>query len=207
MQVKKILVGSFGTNCYLVHDDDHIGVLIDPGFDADTIIRECEGMDIRYILLTHTHFDHFSALDGVRERFPAPLAVYEAASPGLTDRSINVSASFMAGGMEASPANILLKDGETVKAGAIELKVLYTPGHTAGDCCYVGDGFLFTGDVLFRDDVGRTDLPGGDYQTLLRSLKRIAGLPGDYTVCPGHGDVSTLEYERCNNPYIREALQ
>ena len=207
MRVKKILVGSFGTNCYLVHDDQNVGVVIDPGFDADTIIEECEGMDIRYILLTHTHFDHFSALEGVRKKFPAPLAVYEAAAAGLTDRKINVSSSFMSGGMEEKPADILLKDGETVKAGGVELKVLYTPGHTAGDCCYVGDGFLFTGDILFRDEVGRTDLPGGDYSTLLRSLKRIAELPGDYTVCPGHGDVSSLEYERQNNPYMQEALQ
>lgn len=207
MQVKKILVGSFGTNCYLVHDDQNVGVLIDPGFDAETIIRECEGMDIRYILLTHTHFDHFSALPGVLERFPAPVAVYETAAPGLTDRSINVSASFMTGGVEGKPADLLLKDGEAVKAGGVELGVLFTPGHTAGDCCYVGDGFLFTGDILFRCEVGRTDLPGGDYPTLLRSLRRIASLPGDYTVCPGHGDVSTLEYERQNNPYIREALQ
>ncbi len=204
MNVTYFSVGGLGTNCYIISDDSGHAAIIDPGGDARRILSAVKDKNLTadLILLTHAHFDHIMAVEELREATGAPVCVGTGDAPMLADAQFNLSAMVYPTQTVALTADRLLVDGDMVSFGDASLTVLETPGHTRGSVCYLGDGVLFSGDTLFASCVGRTDLPGGDMTALRRSLARLAALDGDYTVYSGHGEETTLSFEKAANPYL-----
>ena len=203
MIVKRVPVGTLNTNCYIVKSPDtRDAIVIDPGSDLTVIQDALHRADAvcRLILLTHGHFDHILAVGDLRN-INIPVGIHKNDAHMLTERDM-FSAIIPYDPRPFEPAEYLFdKEGEYSIAG-FDFYVIPTPGHTAGSVCYVFDGMMFTGDTLFRNSIGRTDL-GGDEGALLRSLKALKNLPGDYEIFPGHDRPSTLSEERRNNPYLR----
>lgn len=185
------------TNSFLLVSGDEAAI-IDPAPDAARFapLLEKENARLTHILLTHGHFDHVYGLDSVRAAWPAArLCLFRADAAGTEDRPV-----------KESPEILWLTDGQTLTVGQAELTVLHTPGHTPGSCCWLCEGVLVSGDTLFAGSAGRTDLPGGDWETLMRSLRRLAddpALPDELRVLPGHGAFTTLGLERAQNPYMK----
>ncbi|MBQ3863215.1 MAG: MBL fold metallo-hydrolase [Schwartzia sp.] len=205
MKVEYFVVGPIDVNCYVISDDNGIGAVIDPGGNAERILAyiKKENLDIRYVLNTHGHGDHIGADDAVRDGTGAPLYIHAADADMLTDARKNLSA-FMGYQALARPADVLLHGGEEITVGDIKLKVVCTPGHSAGGVCFVGDGFVFSGDALFADSIGRTDFPGGSQVELVSSIKReLMVLPDETEVYPGHGPKTTIGWEKVYNPYLQ----
>lgn len=205
MKVEYFVVGPIDVNCYVISDDNGIGAVIDPGGNAERILAyiKKENLDIRYVLNTHGHGDHIGADDEVRDGTGAPLYIHAADADMLTDARKNLSA-FMGYQALARPADVLLHGGEEITVGDIKLKVVCTPGHSAGGVCFVGEGFVFSGDALFADSIGRTDFPGGSQVELVSSIKReLMVLPDETEVYPGHGPKTTIGWERVYNPYLQ----
>ena len=200
MKIRVLQVGPIGTNCYLLEDEDsHTAAVVDPGDEAGRILAQAkeDGVEIKLILLTHAHYDHTTGVAELHKALPdAPVYLHpdDAARLGTP--------VFPPLGMEPTP----YKDGDVVRVGDIDVQVLHTPGHTPGGVCLMVGDVLFTGDTLFQGSMGRTDFPGGSYEQLMASLKRLGQLPGDYHVLPGHMGASTLETERKTNYYMREAM-
>jgi glyoxylase-like metal-dependent hydrolase (beta-lactamase superfamily II) len=207
LKVQTLVVGMVSTNCYIVYDPEaREAAVVDPGDKADAIIDAVRGnaLTVKYVLLTHGHFDHVLALDGVRGAFGAKAVIHEADADYLRDPDL--SGRF--GRLRASTdADILVRGGETFSLGRYAIEVLHTPGHTPGSVCYRANGLLFTGDTLFEGDCGRCDFPGGDYGEMLKSLRCLAELEGDCTVYPGHDVSTTLSRERKHNANMLQALR
>lgn len=204
MNVTYFSVGSLGTNCYIVSDDSGHAAIIDPGGDAQRILSAVKekNLTVDFILLTHAHFDHIMAVEEIGAATGAQILVGAGDAPMLYDAQLNLSAMVYPTQAVEVTAHRLLFDGEVIHIGDATLTVMETPGHTRGGVCYFGDGVLFSGDTLFAGSIGRTDLPGGDMTVLRRSLARLAALGGDYTVYPGHGEETTLSFEKAANPYL-----
>lgn len=198
MIFQQLSVPPIGTNCYLFGDDaTKMGAIVDPGGDAAGILSAVKalGLTVSAIFLTHGHYDHVGALPALRQALPGVPVYLHPAEAAVRDGSLIP---------DPGPTTDYI-DGSTVTVGGLTVEVIHTPGHTPGGVCLrVGDT-LFTGDTLFRGSMGRTDLPGGSYEQIMDSLKRLAALPGDCKVCPGHEGLSTLEEERRSNYYMREA--
>ena len=198
MQIKMMQVGPLGTNCYLLEDEaSKTAAVVDPGGDALRILAQAQadGAEIKMILLTHAHFDHTGGVAALCKALPGvPVYLHPA------DRAARDGSLFP----DPGPTEDCV-DGDRILVGGLTVEVLHTPGHTPGGVCLKVGDTLFTGDTLFRGSMGRTDLPGGSYDQLMDSLRRLAALPGDYKVCPGHDALSTLETERKSNYYMREA--
>lgn len=201
-------LGAFGTNCYVIAcTETGESAVIDPGFDDPwlTDVMKENVLEPKLVLLTHGHLDHIGGIAAVRRLTGARVAIHGDDAPMLTDPHLNGSARF---GMPitAEPPDRLLRDGDEVRVGKLLLKVIHTPGHTLGGCCfyYAGDGgHLFAGDTLFAGSIGRTDLPGGSYDTLIQSIKgRLLALPGQTVVYPGHGPATTIGDEQEYNPFL-----
>lgn len=204
LQVETYIVGPVLTNCYLIRDEaTGRCALIDPGENtAELEAAVCaEGKDrFDYIFLTHGHFDHIGAVEHYQKLTGARLVLCRKEEPFLRDPSLNLS-SLVGRKIFSLKADALLDDGESVFLGESEIRLLYTPGHTFGSCCYLSGSFLFSGDTLFFLGAGRTDLATGEEKALRLSLKKLFSLSGDFTVCPGHDARTTLCFERENNPY------
>ena len=203
MFLKQLTVGAFGTNCYLVSDEEsREGYVIDPGAEGDRIANEINRLSIKVkgILLTHGHLDHFEAVDVVASRTGAPVMMHRADH----DQYIKIPSFF--GDVKAPETKIseFLVHGTELKAGNLVLKVLETPGHTPGGVSfYDGEGTVFCGDSLFWRSVGRCDLPGGNWETLTQSIQNVLyTLPEETRVYCGHGSATTIGEERKNNPYV-----
>lgn len=195
MKPEVLTVGPLGTNCYLVRQPDREDcVVIDPGYQPQDILLVARrlGRSITAILLTHGHFDHVTAVKELAAA--ADCAVY------ISEKDLSLPRYLTGGRLYYTH---LYRPGETLELGGMEFQILETPGHTAGSVCILTGDSLFSGDTLFAGSCGRTDLPGGSPRDLRASLRRLAGLPGDYAVYPGHGDATTLEKERRENPYMR----
>ena len=204
MNVTYFSVGDLGTNCYIVYDDSGHAAIIDPGGDAQRILNTVKGknLTVDFILLTHAHFDHIMAAEELRDVTGAQLCVGEGDAPMLVDADLNLSAMvYPERAVELTPSRLLF-EGDVLRFGDTTLAVMETPGHTRGGVCYLGEDVLFSGDTLFAGSIGRTDLPGGDMSVLRRSLARLASLDGDLTVYPGHGEETTLAFEKEANPYL-----
>ena len=201
MLIKTLPVGHLETNCYVVTDEKSLDcAVIDPGAEANTILDYIEDNHLKCVavMLTHAHFDHVGALDEVLAETGAKCYVNnKEEQPGG-----NGFGRFI-----APDGAIDYGEGDTVQVGALTFRVMETPGHTAGGVTLICEDALFTGDTLFRLSCGRTDFPGGDMKLELQSLKRIADLPGDYDVYPGHAESSRLSIEREHNPYMRHAIE
>lgn len=209
MILKTLVVGSIETNCYIFGCEKTMeGGLVDPGDCADDIIRVIEDskLTIKYIFLTHGHSDHIMALEKVKEATNAKVVISGEDAPCLASPKRSL-AKYMNLDHPAIEADILAKDGDVFEVGTLKCKWISTPGHTSGSSCILTEDILFSGDTLFYNDCGRCDLPTGSYDDMLNSLKRLSLLSGDYTVYPGHGPSSTMEFERKHNQYIKEGLQ
>ena len=200
MNIKTMQVGPLGTNCYLLEDEHtRAAAVIDPGGDGARIEAQlrADGAELKRILLTHSHFDHTGGVAELHAAHPdVPVFLHPA------DASRLGSDVFPPIGAPTVPYG----DGDVVKLGDLDIQVLHTPGHTPGGVCLLVGDALFTGDTLFRGSMGRTDFEGGSYEDIMASLARLARLPGDRAVLPGHMDASTLERERRTNYYLHEAL-
>lgn len=205
MQVKSMMLGIIGTNCYIFWDDNSKEcAVVDPGAKGEkpaALIREL-GLKPVGVLLTHSHFDHILGIPGLRAVWPdLPVYCHRLDIPQeLTQVTFGVESPTVTAFGNLTP----YEEGDTVDVGPLKVEVLHTPGHTSGSVTLKVEDALFTGDTLFRGSMGRTDL-GGNYAQMMASLRRLAGLPGDFKVYPGHEGFSTLEAERACNPCIREA--
>ena len=205
MIVKKLVTGLFATNCYIVgSESDKEGMIIDPGDDANQILKSVKdsGLDIKIIVLTHGHFDHIGALKEVKEATGAELAIHADDAYFLQERPLNTVFGFPY--PDPVAPDRLLNGGDSIDIGDLHFWVLHTPGHSLGGICLLGQGVVFSGDTLFNYGIGRTDFPGGSYNQLLNSIHtKLMVLPDDTTVYPGHGPDTTIGTERRGNPFLR----
>lgn len=199
--LKRFTVGLLGTNCYLVADaSTKEACLIDPGSDPKPIksFITKEGLDLKFIINTHGHGDHI----GANSFFGAPIFVHRLDKDFLKDPDMNMSRSFMMN-IVSPDADRLLEEGDVLKLGGLELKILHTPGHTPGSVSVVLDGVVFTGDALFAGSIGRTDFEYGDQDSLIRSItQKLLTLKDDTVIYPGHGEPSTIGEEKKSNPFF-----
>jgi hydroxyacylglutathione hydrolase len=206
MQVARVTVGPLQENCWIVRQDgaDH-ALVIDPGDEAERLIGEIEGLTVDAILLTHTHFDHVGAVAALARHTGAPVYCPKLEVPILQDINSYVFPGF--GPFESYDPEETVEGGERLTLAGIDLDVLFVPGHSPGHVAYsIPDAqALLGGDVLFQGSIGRFDLPGGDYPTLMDSIARLLeALPDDTAVLPGHGPATTLGRERATNPFLHE---
>jgi len=207
MILMRLVVGPLQVNCFLLADDKtKEAVVIDPGDDAQEILRIIreKRLKVKYIINTHAHFDHIGANRAIKEATGAELLLHEDDAAMLATVS-SQSRSFGMSPVSSPEPDRLLKQGDVITAGEISLKVLHTPGHTPGGISLLEEGLVFTGDSLFAGSIGRTDFPGGDLLTLLRSIRtNLMTLPDDTKVFSGHGPASTIGDERAENPFLNE---
>ncbi len=211
MHANRLVLGPLDTNGWVLFDDeDGPALLIDPADDPAAVLRACAGRTVAAIVLTHGHFDHLGAVRELVTQTGAPLLVHEADAARITDAHGAGGAQF-GFDLTAPPPDRLLADGDTIDAGTFSLRVLHTPGHTPGSICLFWPGeadgsqppHLFAGDTVFAGSVGRTDFPGGDARALSRSIaEKIAVLPSETIVHPGHGPDTTVGRERRLNPFF-----
>ena len=204
MNVLTLVLGPLQTNCYILYGKDKKAVVIDPAFYPDRIENELadKGLVLDKILLTHAHFDHIMAVEGLWKD-EVTLYIHADDEEMFVDPKLNCMLDFMGKSVKFKKADVLLCDGDSIDVGGETLTVLHTPGHTKGSVCYISDEHIFSGDTLFKDGVGRCDLYGGSFAVIRESLKKIASLEKDYTVFPGHGEYTTLNYEKNNNIYMK----
>lgn len=191
VRVEQIGAGAGQNLSYVLSVESGDGMVIDPSFVANEILRVVgmEGISIRYVVDTHGHRDHVQGNRLLAEKTGAKVAIHEHDAPMLQE-----------------PPDVLLHDGDILQLGDAEVQVIHTPGHTRGGICILAEGFLFTGDTLFVGNCGRTDLAGGSDQELFNSLRRLKSLDGGVKVYPGHsygGSSSTIEREKRTNPAMR----
>jgi glyoxylase-like metal-dependent hydrolase (beta-lactamase superfamily II) len=204
IKVKKVKTGIIDENCYLVYDTaTKYTAIIDPGEDVGQIIDiiDAENLNPEILINTHGHYDHVSGDDKIRLKYKIPLAVHKDEVEMLADPKKN--ASFIWGvSVAVKEPEILLKDNQDIKLSFTTFKVLSTPGHSKGSICLLCESYLFTGDTLFAGTIGRTDLWGGNNETILQSLEKLKKLDPSITVCPGHGSMTTIANELKHNPFL-----
>ena len=205
MIIKKLEVGPFASNCYIIGSESNKeGVIIDPGAEAEEILKNVKdlGLDIKLIILTHGHIDHIGALKEVNEATGAEVAIHTDEAKSLPKQSL--SKVFGLSYPPPPSPDRLLKGGDSIDIGDLHLLVLHTPGHSSGGICLLGEGVVFSGDTLFNYGIGRSDLPGGSYSQLMNSIHtKLMILPDNTIVCPGHGPDTTIGTERQGNPFLR----
>ncbi len=203
MFLKILSLGNMDNNCYIIADEkSKQAAIIDAPCNSNEILNvlEDEGLTLKFILLTHYHFDHIGALDNLKEVTNAKVAIHSFEADGLCDPTVNL-ALYADAPSPSTSADILLKDSDIIRFGDVDIKVLYTPGHTIGGVCYYleDEQMLFSGDTLFCRGVGRTDFPGGDEDILEESIKKqLYILPNDTIVYPGHGMTTTIGNEKAS---------
>ncbi|MFC5630517.1 MULTISPECIES: MBL fold metallo-hydrolase [Streptococcus] len=209
MKIKKHLNPVAGENTYLVSNDEAL-LVIDPGSDTQGLLQEIDQINkpIAAILLTHTHYDHIISVDAIREQFNRPpVYVHPLEADWLGNPALNGSARHPdLGDVIISPADVLFENGRAYNLSGFKFRVLPTPGHSHGSVSLVFDeeNLVFSGDALFKETIGRTDLPTGDFDTLINSIKtQLLPLPSRYDVHPGHGFNTTIGHEKTFNPFLQ----
>ncbi len=206
--------GVFAVNCYLVISEAGNAVMIDAPQGAERLIAEAEknGARLKKILLTHGHCDHIESLAEIVRETGAEVYVHTLDAPKLTDSYTNLSEFFSAyldHSAEPFDGAVTVNDGDVITLDELSFTVMHTPGHTGGSVCYVVRDVIFSGDTLFKNSIGRTDMPDGDTVKLLESLKRLSDFKGeyeDYRLLSGHGGESTLNREKNSNPYMSGSM-
>ncbi|MFA7404496.1 MAG: MBL fold metallo-hydrolase [Pelobacteraceae bacterium] len=207
MIFESITVGPLSVNCYIVGcEQSREGIIVDPGGDVELIFSMVQhhGLKIQTVINTHGHFDHLGGNGKVLAAFGARLLIHHADAPML-GRSAEVARKYGLQGENSPDADAWLVDGMEIPFGTCRLKVLHTPGHTEGGCClyFEDERKVITGDTLFADSIGRTDLPGGSHEQLLESIRsKLFTLPDDVIAYPGHGPQTTIGHEKRCNPYF-----
>ena len=194
MKIYTLPLGQLETNCYLVTDEDGNAAVIDPAAAPERILQTARehGLNLQTILLTHGHFDHVGGIKGLVQTLRCPVWMHESEltlPEYLTDGKLYYTDGY--------------DEGDTVTVGKLTFTVLHTPGHTPGSVCLRCGNALFSGDTLFAGSYGRTDFSGGSGSEMCKSLHRLAGISDDLNVYPGHGEMTTLDAERKENPYFR----
>ncbi len=209
MIIEHLPVGMLHTNCYIVKDEASGALaVVDPGAQTEKIARKIEEMGgkLELILLTHGHFDHILAAPALQRQTGAKLWIHRGdeffLEPEMAEKRGYIREEYVRPHVDG-----YLEDGGVIRLGETELTVYNTPGHSRGSCVFVSGDVMFSGDTLFHECCGRCDLEGGSMDDMMQSLRRIAELPGNYRVLPGHDIPSTLDYERRNNPYMLEAVR
>ena len=205
MKYELVVVGALETNCYLVYcEETRECAVIDPGADPEKIVSTIADLELKpvAVLNTHGHVDHIGANVDIVQKYGVPLMIH-AADEGLLQVSDFIELSLLLGAKNSPAPDRLLADGDEIAVGRRSLRVIHIPGHTPGSVGFVHGGLLFSGDTLFCGGVGRTDLPGGSWKDLERSIRdRILSLPEETVVLPGHGPHTTVAQERSSNPFL-----
>ncbi|MFQ6064810.1 MAG: MBL fold metallo-hydrolase [Candidatus Bathyarchaeia archaeon] len=209
MILEMLTVGTLSTNCYIVGCPEKLeALIIDPGFDrnseADKVLKKADQhkLEVKFIVNTHGHPDHTAGNRILKETTGAPILIHEFDAPKLPNASKNLSMLF---GLPVTspPADQTLKEEDIIQAGKIKLKVLHTPGHSKGSISLLGEDAVFTGDTLFTGSIGRYDFPDSSFKEIMNSLKKLAMLPDQIKVYPGHGPTSTIGREKRSNPFLQ----
>jgi glyoxylase-like metal-dependent hydrolase (beta-lactamase superfamily II) len=209
MILETIVVGMLQVNCYLIGDGTtNKGIIVDPGDEPDRIMDYVDrtGLKVVQLLCTHGHFDHIGAVGELRDALGAQILLHRD-DLIVYQHSYEVAREW---GLDAEPQpepDLLIDEGYSIELGASRLSVIHTPGHSPGGICLIGTDFVLTGDTIFAGSIGRTDFPGGDYNAIGRSFRRIMGLGDTIRLLPGHGPASTIGYERVYNPFCSEFLR
>lgn len=207
LKIDMMQTGKYAVNTYLIEDvATGEAAVIDIGeYDAafGAFLREHGVRELKYILLTHGHFDHICGAAPLKKRFKGDILIHSEDAVCLENANYSLAASVE--GYEQTPvkADRELSDGDTLMLGETKITVKHTPGHTRGSIIFMTDSEIFSGDTLFRMSMGRTDLPGGSTRALFKSLREIGQLEGEYDIYPGHAEYTTLSYEKRNNRYLR----
>ena len=200
------LFEEFGTNTWLLWDEDSREAwLIDPAAPSEALLARIRELGLKVTLLvnTHGHGDHIGGNAWFKEALGAPVLIHPADAPLLTDNRRNFS-EYLGNPLRLSPPDLLAEDGQILKLGDHSIRVIHTPGHTLGGICLLANGFLLSGDTLFQQSIGRTDLPGGNHAQLITSIReKLFSLPDDTAVFPGHGPRTSIGLEKKSNPFVR----
>ncbi len=203
MKVISEKFGSMDNNCSLIIDEKtNQSVLVDCNEFSQKMIDMIGDTDLKYILLTHGHFDHIIGVKSVKEKYGAQVVISKEDEPMLNSSKLSL-AVFCNAPQNNVDADIIVKDGDEITLGEIKIKVMATPGHTSGSVCYIAENCIFSGDTLFYCSCGRTDFPSGSPEQMMSSLQKLKALDGDYKVYTGHNNLTTLDFERKNNPYMK----
>lgn len=209
LEIKSVAVGALQVNCYIIKDYQSGDIaVIDPG-DSVTLLKELifsNADKIKYILLTHGHFDHIGFARELKDKTSAKVVIGKDDKSLLSDNQLNLSIPFLGVTIPQVNADLTLNDGDKLKLGNTDITFISTPGHTKGSGCYIIDNNIFTGDTLMKLSMGRTDFPTGSDKEMMNSLKRLSQFEGEYNIYPGHGSFSSLSYEKKCNPYIRSVI-
>ncbi len=206
MEIIRLPAGVYAANCYIIYSESSgEGILVDPGGDADDILKiiEDKEINIKYILLTHGHGDHIGGVQDIREALKPIVGIHKEDKEMVENADINLSSQMPGKPVEFQP-DIVLEDGDIIKFGELEAEIIHTPGHTRGSISIRVGSNLLTGDTLFNCSIGRTDLPGGDFDTIIGSIKnKLLVYPDDYIIYTGHGIPSKIGKEKRANPFLR----
>lgn len=203
MKVISEKFGSMDNNCCLIIDEKtNQSALVDCNEFSQKMIDMIGDTDLKYILLTHGHFDHIIGVKSVKEKYGAQVVISKEDEPMLNSSKLSL-AVFCNAPQNNVDADIIVKDGDEITLGETKIKVMATPGHTSGSVCYIAENCIFSGDTLFYCSCGRTDFPSGSPEQMMLSLQKLKTLDGDYKVYTGHNNLTTLDFERKNNPYMK----
>lgn len=204
-KIMKLVVGQLQENCFILFDENKDAFLVDPGGSSENIIEAIEknSLNIKYILLTHGHFDHVGAVAALVKKYRAPVYLSKE-DRAFLESPKEVRASSFGMQIEAAEVDVFVKEGDEISFSEGTIKVIETPGHTLGSVCYLFENYLFAGDTLFNGSIGRTDFPESDHSLMLESLKKLKKLDDEIYVLSGHGPESQISYEKMTNPYLRQ---